>query len=431
MSYDMFISYASGDEQIARRIVESLQGYGLRCWIDKQNLRFTGKYDREIERAIRASRMVLWLASPRSIASDYVKFEIATAVGNNKLIGPVYLEPMDAARMPAPFNLKLANVQGIQWFEGPEEATLERLATEVRVLVDRVRRRKTAAICGIGAGLLLLAALAVWQLLPLWRGANIPNDPSQGSLQSSGPWQTPAATPLPAAVAQLPAADVLKIAYSGYPPAAPTDGERPALDFAILARRHTETSFAQLKDGAALPSEKDDYFLVARPLTRGFLYVFQVDSAGKKTWLFPKNATSKHSSGSNPVEARKVLQVPSVELDRVLFLDTTPGIEHVYAVFSATPWAELERALSHPKPAPEKPGRRPDPSLLAATVRSPNGLALRGVGGTRLTTGAIGDSFVVQRMEGQKSWSLPLASDPILAGGSFLVIERWFEHVEF
>ena len=55
MSHNVFISYASEDEQVARRIVEFLQGHGLRCWIDQQNLRFTGKYDREIERAIGAA----------------------------------------------------------------------------------------------------------------------------------------------------------------------------------------------------------------------------------------------------------------------------------------------------------------------------------------------------------------------------------------
>ena len=144
-----------------------------------------------------------------------------------------------------------------------------------------------------------------------------------------------------------------------------------------------------------------------------------------------QNETSEHSSGANPVMPGKILQVPSAESNRVLYLDATPGIEHVYAVFSATQWLELERALSHPAVAPARPGEnRPDAPLLVATVRSPNGLSVRGVGGTRLTTGEIGASFIVQRTEGQKKWSLPVAADPIQASGSFLVIERWFKHVD-
>ena len=144
MSHDVFISYSGEDREEAQRIREFLQTRGIRCWIDKKNLRFARHYDREIEQAIRRSRVVVWLASRRSTASDYVKFEISTALNYKKPLGPVYLEPMDPAALPPPFNLKLAAVQGIEYHAGPTEENLEKLAEELRALVRSGRRRELA-----------------------------------------------------------------------------------------------------------------------------------------------------------------------------------------------------------------------------------------------------------------------------------------------
>ena len=227
MSYDVFISYAAEDEQIARRIVEFLQGQGIQCWIDKQNLRFAGKYDREIERAIRRSRVVLWLASSRSIASDYVKFEIGTASNCNKPIGPVYLEPMDPSRLPAPFNLKLANVQGIEWFKETEEANMEKLGMEVRHLIRGLRRRQAVTVSGIAAVVLAIAAIVFWAVLTRQQGTEpeqLQSPPTSARLPHQ---EIPAVTPFPARLEGLPAAEVLKIAYTGAPPVESTPSERP------------------------------------------------------------------------------------------------------------------------------------------------------------------------------------------------------------
>ena len=231
--------------------------------------------------------MVLWLASPRSIASDYVKFEIATAAGNNRPIGPIYLEPMDPSRLPAPFNLKLANVQGIEWFEGPEEANLERLARDLRGLLHAGRWKRVAAAAAV-ALTACVVALAAWQFQAFSpRPRAIVGNPRQTE-PTAGDWAAPPQKPLPAAVARLPAAEVLKIAYGGAPPLPAADAKHPALELEILARQHTQSNFARLKDGDALASQQDDYFLALRPLTGGFLYVFQINSVGKKTWLFPR-----------------------------------------------------------------------------------------------------------------------------------------------
>ena len=186
-----------------------------------------------------------------------------------------------------------------------------------------------------------------------------------------------------------------------------------------------------LPDGSSLASEKDDYFLVLRPLSQGFLYVFQVDSLGKMTWLFPENATTPFSSGVNPVVPRRVLQVPSADSKQVLFLDRTPGIEHIYAVFSAMRWPELEEALARPGGTHPQAGGADSLTAIGTTpVESPNGLQVRGVGGTHEATTGLANTFTVERNDAKQKWSLPVAPPPWAATGSFLVVERWFRHVE-
>src|SRR5437016_6327248 len=109
----------------------------------------------------------------------------------------------------------------------------------------------------------------------------------------------------------------------------------------------------------------------------GYLYVFQVDSSGKCDWLFPQNESSTNSSGINPVAPGQLLSVPPAGSSNAFYLDANAGIEHIYAVFSATRWPALEEAL--PKPPPAKvPGQM----AHGTRVQEPNRLGLRGVGGT-------------------------------------------------
>lgn len=236
---------------------------------------------------------------------------------------------------------------------------------------------------------LAAAAALVIALLLIWALARKGNELQRPS----------SAATLPSHVASLPAADVLKIAYGASPPPPLTTFERPRLSVKILAKRASDAAFVPLVDGEALASEKDDYKLTVQAFSSGYLYVFQVDSSGKKEWLFPQNDTSALSSGINPVQAGQSIQIPSPDAadskPRALYLDQTAGYEHIYAVLSATQWPELEQALA-------QPGR-----AASAIVTQPNALQLRAVGGARVTD----------------------ASEPVEAEGTVLVIERWFRHV--
>jgi hypothetical protein len=163
--------------------------------------------------------------------------------------------------------------------------------------------------------------------------------------------------------------------------------------------------------------------IVARPLSPGYLYIFQVDSTGKKEWVFPQNQSSTNSVGSNPVMANRIIQVPT-ESSQALYLDQTLGVEHVYAVFSAARWPELERALFEEPVAP----RQAHSSLSARSVQEPLGLRLRGVGGTRTNVSSVAVAQKFERINQGKPLQLAIASEAFEASSSFLAIERWFRH---
>jgi hypothetical protein len=229
---------------------------------------------------------------------------------------------------------------------------------------------------------------------------------------------------LPEHVKALAASGVLDLAYSGAPPLPPARTQPPQLQFDIQAKRREAADFGSLRDGDSLVSGVDHYLLVARPLSMGYLYVFQVDAAGKTQWLFPTNNASEFSSGTNPVVPGQVLQMPAAG-KKAFYLDVTAGIEHVYAVFSATRWPDLEAALSM-----SSTPLLPSGSTLAL-VQEPNALQSRGIAGLDDIAPAAGIplSFSVERIQDGKTCMLHVDGRPLRASGAFLVLERWFRHV--
>jgi hypothetical protein len=322
MKVDVFLSYSRRDEQKALAIAGFLKEQGLRCWIDRAALRLAEGFDERISKAIRDCSVVLWLASKNSLESDYVRYEIAAAVSQGKTIGPIFLEELDRNELTPPFSLVSTRVQGIEYFKGSVEENLAKLLGDLRPLT---RPRKLARIA-LSVLLFIVVAVVAGLVFHVVDNSRLAQD-------------------LPADAAALPAADILSIAYTDAPPAAPAPLTPPKFQFAILAKRHNETAFTLLNDGETLASKVDLYVIIVRPLSAGFLYVFQVDTLGRNEWLFPRNVSSQYSTGANPVGLGQVIQIPPPEKGE-LYLDATTGVEHVYAVLAATRWPELETALS-------------------------------------------------------------------------------------
>ena len=69
MKYWAFISYSHADQSFARRLHDTLQGHGVRCWLDeKQLLPGHDLYD-EVDRGIRLWDKVLVCCSNNSLTS--------------------------------------------------------------------------------------------------------------------------------------------------------------------------------------------------------------------------------------------------------------------------------------------------------------------------------------------------------------------------
>jgi tetratricopeptide (TPR) repeat protein len=75
MSYDCFISYASGDQILARDLHRRLVAEGFTVWFDEARLRPGCDWHHEIEAGCESSRVVLPVLTPRWRTSDWTKYE--------------------------------------------------------------------------------------------------------------------------------------------------------------------------------------------------------------------------------------------------------------------------------------------------------------------------------------------------------------------
>lgn len=90
--YNLFISYASDNKDIADYIVDRLEKRGHRCFIAPRDIRTGSEYAAEIIRGISNSSAVLLVFSSKSDKSHYVLREINSAVSRNKSIIPLRIE---------------------------------------------------------------------------------------------------------------------------------------------------------------------------------------------------------------------------------------------------------------------------------------------------------------------------------------------------
>ncbi|WEK46599.1 MAG: TIR domain-containing protein [Candidatus Andeanibacterium colombiense] len=88
---DVFISYAREDEGMARRFAEAFAQEGLTVWWDAA-LHSGETFDEVIEQELRASKAVVVLWSPHSVASRWVRAE-ATLADRNRTLAPAVIAP--------------------------------------------------------------------------------------------------------------------------------------------------------------------------------------------------------------------------------------------------------------------------------------------------------------------------------------------------
>lgn len=204
---------------------------------------------------------------------------------------------------------------------------------------------------------------------------------------------------LPSNAQPTAAAPILRLLYGDRP--SRTGKQREvALTLDVEAIISPSTNPSPLAMGGTLRTAADQYAIHIKTLTEGHLYVIQVDAAGRCFWIYPKNETlPEWSFGANPVSAETPIQLPPGASDSMFVLDSTTGIEHIYAVLSPEPWPELESSLL--RLASESDEVR---------IGEPFRLGLRGIGGIAQTP------------------SSPQPRRYTSERGEPLVVEWWFEH---
>jgi hypothetical protein len=77
--YSCFISYSHADKSFARRVHDTLQGRGIRCWLDEHQMRPGDNIYTHVDQGIKLWDKVLLCASKHSLTSWWVDNEITTA----------------------------------------------------------------------------------------------------------------------------------------------------------------------------------------------------------------------------------------------------------------------------------------------------------------------------------------------------------------
>lgn len=94
--YSCFISYSTRDQEFSDRLHADLQAKGVRCWFAPHDMQGGKKLHEQIDQAIRVHDKLLLILSDASMASEWVKTEIAKARKreareNRRMLFPVRL----------------------------------------------------------------------------------------------------------------------------------------------------------------------------------------------------------------------------------------------------------------------------------------------------------------------------------------------------
>lgn len=78
--YSCFISYSHADAAFAQRLHDTLQGKGVRCWLDEKDAKLGVPISHNIEHGIRLTDKFLLCCSKESLSSGWVNYEIDLAL---------------------------------------------------------------------------------------------------------------------------------------------------------------------------------------------------------------------------------------------------------------------------------------------------------------------------------------------------------------
>lgn len=125
--YDVFISYATNDQEEANKIYLELSRKGLKCFLSGKTLKTGDKFTEEIRKALLKSREVCYLFTPKSKTNLWTSLELGAAWVLGKRIVPINhrIDFTELADLPG----MLAFYQGKDF-------------SDLRTYVNEVKKRK-------------------------------------------------------------------------------------------------------------------------------------------------------------------------------------------------------------------------------------------------------------------------------------------------
>jgi len=134
MAHDVFISYASGDKQVADAVCATLESHGIRSWIAPRDVLPGIHYGEAIIDAIHECRIMVLVFSSKANLSGHIPKEIERAVSQGVTVMPLRIEDVAPAKSLDYF---IGSVHWLDALTPPLEAHLQRLAANVQTLLSR------------------------------------------------------------------------------------------------------------------------------------------------------------------------------------------------------------------------------------------------------------------------------------------------------
>lgn len=127
----VFISYAGPDRPIAAALGARLEQRRVRLWWDAL-LREDEPFERQIQRMLSDARLVVAVLSPRTLESEWVRWELAQASRNGLHILPLLTDHASLADLPPPLHLLATLTLGSE--DDAMAAVAEAIAERVETL---------------------------------------------------------------------------------------------------------------------------------------------------------------------------------------------------------------------------------------------------------------------------------------------------------
>ena len=161
MSADIFISYKSEEEAVARRVRQVLEENGFSCWMAPDSIPSGSNYMKQIPQAIDSCKAMIVLVSEKSQHSVWVKNEFSQAVTKEKPVIPLVIQNCE---LEDEFRFSMSTMQQVHAWQNEEEA-LKKVVRDLRSMLGkdggeiRITVRKKPDYRPVIAALIAVAAV--------------------------------------------------------------------------------------------------------------------------------------------------------------------------------------------------------------------------------------------------------------------------------